>query len=538
MLTIRQLFILISLLYSLVMVIALVAVHAGWIYPEKVEEARRSQQRELSSIDRQIGHFLDEMSIFAQDQATRKEVTNSLLSGAFQTAEDTFTPAYFDRLNIHGLVISDQKGKIVTAYTYENHQVNRLPANQDMTWFSCSAHDAFKGAAPGFGAIGTAPYMMSSASILNNNQQTMGYLTLLRQVNDTVIHSIHQSTGSTIALTETVSTGQLLSDKIQQPKSTLTVCQPCQSGTPAFCLSVHPKLTPPPFIHQEGVITVLLFSLLPMLVSILSLGLLIEPIRKAIAMFEAHGKNGAIEPIHLSSPIKIQEFEQLSNAYNAIAHQVSDQQNRLETLSNTDRLTGIPNRRAFDESVQEAWNRILRRNHSIALVMIDIDYFKIYNDHFGHQAGDDVLKQVAAALRSCSQRADEIVARYGGEEFALIIYINDAVELNNYRQRLKEVISDLNIDHPRSPAGGKLTISAGIAWIKDSGSWLSKMTSGQWVKYADIALYDAKFSGRNCAMIQLIDSKLLETVLNTFEEIQTIRPTEADGHSEQSQPDD
>ena len=155
----------------------------------------------------------------------------------------------------------------------------------------------------------------------------------------------------------------------------------------------------------------------------------------------------------------------------------------LHRMSNTDALTGTANRRHFDDTLTLEWRRALRNTMPLSLVMVDIDYFKPYNDTYGHQAGDELLRRVAQTLQSRLHRAGDLVARYGGEEFAILLLGVDA-------QRAREVAERTRAD---VEALGDVTISAGVATVVPDRD----MSPNDLVSAADAALYEAKRAGRN-----------------------------------------
>ena len=163
----------------------------------------------------------------------------------------------------------------------------------------------------------------------------------------------------------------------------------------------------------------------------------------------------------------------------------------LSCLATTDALTGLPNRRLFDERLTAAWQRARREQSSIALVAIDVDHFKNYNDRFGHPAGDECLKQVAAAI-SAGHREVGGGARLGGEEFGLLLPDIDADAAIIVAERVRSAVERLGLEHPLNP-GGRVTISLGIA----AGSPAHWSDPSDLVRAADEALYEAKTSGRN-----------------------------------------
>jgi diguanylate cyclase (GGDEF)-like protein len=164
---------------------------------------------------------------------------------------------------------------------------------------------------------------------------------------------------------------------------------------------------------------------------------------------------------------------------------------QLETLTITDPLTGLANRRRFAETLTTEWNRALRTCTPIGLAMIDIDYFKSYNDRYGHPAGDHCLCRVATALAG-SVRDTDLAARYGGEEFSFILPNTDYTLALLVAERAQAAVYALKVPHEDNSAGF-VTISAGVSGMAPSTS----KTPSQLIDLADAALYDAKHEGRN-----------------------------------------
>lgn len=165
----------------------------------------------------------------------------------------------------------------------------------------------------------------------------------------------------------------------------------------------------------------------------------------------------------------------------------------LERLSATDGLTGIANRRNFDDTLAREWRRAIRDGSIISLLMCDIDFFKLYNDHYGHLAGDDCLRRIAAALASCARRPADLAARYGGEEFVCLLPATDAPGAMQIAESLRRSVEQLDIPHERSSVAPHVTISVGVATIAPQRGQLPS----ELVRRADERLYEAKKNGRN-----------------------------------------
>ena len=165
---------------------------------------------------------------------------------------------------------------------------------------------------------------------------------------------------------------------------------------------------------------------------------------------------------------------------------------RLKVLSNTDGLTGIGNRRSFDLLLAQEWHRAQRAAQPIALIMLDVDHFKHFNDHYGHLAGDDCLRALAGALRGEIRRSGELVARYGGEEFVVLIPDARPGAALDAARRIQRSVWSLAIEHS-GVAAGIVTFSLGVACLTPQ----RQQTAEALIQGADAALYRAKLLGRN-----------------------------------------
>jgi diguanylate cyclase (GGDEF)-like protein/PAS domain S-box-containing protein len=172
-----------------------------------------------------------------------------------------------------------------------------------------------------------------------------------------------------------------------------------------------------------------------------------------------------------------------------------DLEGKLETLAAIDGLTGLANRRRFDECLQEEWRRACRERTCLALLMIDVDHFKAYNDTFGHQAGDACLRAVARILAAETQRSTDLAARYGGEEFAILLPDTDAAACARMGERIRHALAQAAIPHPRALPFTQVTVSLGGAtcWPAIERS----AVPASLIEAADRVLYAAKHGGRD-----------------------------------------
>lgn len=186
--------------------------------------------------------------------------------------------------------------------------------------------------------------------------------------------------------------------------------------------------------------------------------------------------------------------------------ELMQQAQQLSLLSQQDALTGLANRRYLDETLDNEWRRALRYETPLTIMMVDIDFFKPYNDSLGHLKGDQCLKDIATAISSIAARSGDLVARYGGEEFLLLFPMTNAQQAKIQAERLMNAIKKIAIVHPCSSVSPYVTISVGVATtiprLNDSIS--------AFVSRADHALYQAKTNGRNQYQIALNEEQIVD----------------------------
>ena len=217
-------------------------------------------------------------------------------------------------------------------------------------------------------------------------------------------------------------------------------------------------------------------------VPVLFLSALDEPFDKLRA-FEAGGADYVTKPFHIAEVrARVQVHLRLRRLQQALAES-----------SLTDALTGLANRRRFEEVLAGEWSRAERRNDKLSLLMIDVDHFKRFNDHYGHVAGDECLRRVGRALQGALARSGDFVARYGGEEFVAVLAGLDPAECATQGERLRAAVEQQSIPHEGSTVGPVVSISVGGATLRPQRD----LSTTKLVEMADAALYRAKAAGRN-----------------------------------------
>lgn len=189
----------------------------------------------------------------------------------------------------------------------------------------------------------------------------------------------------------------------------------------------------------------------------------------------------------------VKEVHLIAHAFNVMARTLRNHMDELQRLSSLDGLTGIANRRIFDLQIEKEWTRAQRNRTPLALLIMDIDSFKAYNDSLGHQAGDNCLREVARILQNEMKRPGDTVARYGGEEFAIILPDTDIFGAGVVALNIRNALQDRGLPHPASAVAPVVTLSTGINVIIPN----SLDTIQEFIGGADRALYTVKRNGRN-----------------------------------------
>ncbi|MDD5723085.1 MAG: diguanylate cyclase [Syntrophales bacterium] len=204
-------------------------------------------------------------------------------------------------------------------------------------------------------------------------------------------------------------------------------------------------------------------------------------------------KDENIQDTILMSVERVMEQNRLKIQNLRLRADLEEKNKQLEQMAFLDGLTGIPNRRYFDDFSVQEWGRAIRGKIPFSVILFDIDFFKFYNDTYGHQQGDDCLKKVAGALKDTLERHADFVSRYGGEEFAVVLPNTDMSGACSVAEAMRSTVEALNLPHEKSQTADHVTVSGGIgSVVPREDSELSQLISK-----ADRAMYTAKEKGRN-----------------------------------------
>ena len=514
MLSIRQLFYTLSALYIVLLFSGLLLTRWFWFYPMELSHYTTQQQNELSSLATALTIRQEQLQANVDDYGHWNDTWNFVYKPNRAFLNDNFTTSSMATLNLDAVVITDTEWNLRLAHRLNHTDGELVNAAEFYDWaVQHPDRDDVFGAesTQDIVRIAGAPYLLAISPVLRSDHSgpQAGWLLFFQRIDVEFLNSLSRITRISLRKIAIPGPDEAAIMPLELPITEASpVHQRCIYSSrqePALCFELlHSSLKKPDFISTGTLLVLLILTIIPVALFAALMQLITEPIRKATSLIQRNNFDGLLRPVLFSTPLRVKELRQLRDAFNELVYTARQQQTRLEQLSNTDRLTGIANRRAFDEVLDNTWRRINRHQQQIALVLADIDYFKAYNDHYGHQRGDNALLQVAQALKGCARRTDEIAARFGGEEFVIILYADSAEDMNNIRARLSRCIQELNIPHEDSRVSDILTVSFGIAWIQNSGDWLENYTAEDWLRAADAALYAAKGAGRDRSMLQII----------------------------------
>lgn len=518
MLSVRKLFFSLSIVYCALLLASLLFARWMWFYPAELELQLEQQQHQLHSLTT----ILNLLSEQLQEQATSH--ANSLLPVLTdQDTQKTNKIAAAKR-------ISNRLPNTIAIAFAANHEQQFIYAtkrqqdtlidiiDEPLLALLHNSLDQFitdPAQQPRFIELNQQLYIYALSPILNEaivsspSSSPSGWVGVLQPMTLDTWGAISDIARIQLAPIDMASLNNAATSFFTPLKTSKPQRQRClfdvqQQPLQCFTLT-HLQERPLNFLDQRSLLIFAAIIFFPIFLFSIFLSQVLRPLYKTMAILRDFEQKNLLKPITYSYWLPIKELKELKDIYNRVIAMALRQQQQLEFLSNTDKLTNIPNRRAFDSTFANTWNRLKRHSLSAALVMIDIDLFKPYNDFYGHQQGDNALQLVAAALANCARRTDEIAARYGGEEFVLIVFIENDYELKQFQQRLQQAISKLKIEHAKSTVAPHLTVSAGIAWIQNSGRWIENFLAEDWLKLADDALYQAKSAGRNKQKVTIIN---------------------------------
>ncbi|WP_260579151.1 sensor domain-containing diguanylate cyclase [Vreelandella populi] len=343
-----------------------------------------------------------------------------------------------------------------------------------------------------------SPSMVAVAPIhrLDGSGPSTGWLAKVRLMDDSWIERMEEETGLPITIEQQPTAEAAPFTKIEG--DTIYAQHLLPTHVPAISISVSTQLNRTHYLASLSTIRYLLiwtaFLMLFVIGFVLWLmeRMILKPL-KALAIF---ARQASEEDSRLDSALLCQRNDEIGMLARSFAQQLTRQRElnaELLNLSTHDSLTGLPNRRLFDQRLQAVIRETESSSQPLAVMMLDIDYFKLFNDHYGHQKGDECLQQVAQVLQRIATAHDFLIARTGGEEFSALLPGTSAQHAKHIGQLLHETVYALAFPHLASPVAPYVTISVGIGFFDES----TDTSPSVFMRTADQALYSAKAAGRH-----------------------------------------
>jgi diguanylate cyclase (GGDEF)-like protein len=523
------------------------------IFPSFLEleklEAKENLQRSIHSITREIDHI----DSLCHDWAAWDDTYDFIKSNSEDYIESNLGIETFVDNDLSLVYFYDTNGSVFwgKAYDLNNeeeisiHDFSRdsLPQNHPLVKMDMTVSELADTSVTGIIITDNGPMMVSSRPIITSKNEgpIRGYLIMGQFLNDDLIKSLTEQTRVNFTIyTKLNSPGKTIKtakEKLNDSFSyyieltndkrlNIYTTYPDIAGNPAFLI----KTTIPRDIVLSGLKT-LRFALISLLMAgicvvAVILYLLQRMIFNPITQLTNHtlsiGKTGnfsarlnmkrtdeigtlgrefdrMVEMIEQQTTVMELVNEELTKdiAKRIKAEEALQEANQmLENLAMLDGLTQIANRRRFDEFLVMEWKRMMRAAKPLSLIICDVDFFKLYNDQYGHLAGDDCLRLIAQSIKSQVKRSSDFAARYGGEEFAIILPETNKTGALNIAESIREGIRQLKIPHASSAVDEYVTLSLGVSTLVP----IPELSHDSLVDLADKALYEAKASGRNCSV--------------------------------------
>lgn len=481
-------------------------------YPRELAAVEAHQQRELTSLRQGLQQNREHLLATVRDWAHWDDTYDFVRAPAAHEdyVESNILGETFHLFNLVGIGYYDvdlnpilRRGFDLDAYTWAPFE-KVLP--QDLANIIGSATDGEqKKSLTGWTLTDQGPAEFALEYITTSDEESApaGYLLFVRLISQRQLDDLQAITRLEIAMraagpADTVATVPPLgnSELVEGFQTARNRLLTDPANAPVAVLSIeHDPIATPRAIGAEQLFLLMGLMMVPVLTLTVTDRVLVRPLRRNANRIESMVHSQALKFLPQEAPVY--ELEQIRGAFNRLVEQVQTQQTYLTELSLTDALTGIPNRRAFDWTADNLWRQAMRLHESFLCVLLDIDYFKEFNDALGHPEGDQALRNVADMLVSFSRRSGDFCARLGGEEFALVVLGLSESDARNWIEKLCASVEALSIAHPGSRVSPVLTVSAGVLYIASPGVDSAATSVADLLREADQALYDAKRAGRN-----------------------------------------
>ncbi len=481
------------------------------------ENIKDYQNRELLSLEIALNREFVFLKTLNYDYAVWDDSYDYMTSFDKDYIESNYVDDTFKSLKIDGVFIYDMNFKQVYAHTFDYIQEQpfdlpeldlntRLP-NRTILPYGTNTSERF-----GFLSTEHGPVMFASHAIQRTNKtgESVGSIVFIKKVRESQFAKMAEMAQVKLSYT--------LINKDSAPQRTAVLSDGIQNeeiaterqrtlldinGNPILLMNIKHHHQRIPILFDNYLIIILLMFFIVSLIGFYIVNrFFITPLINGASAINLMLFKNDLQPLYFRN--QFLEMRVLINGFNSLIKEVKKQNEQLEKISKIDELTQIYNRRAFEEIYTTQWQEAHRQKTTLGLMLIDVDYFKFYNDFYGHQEGDSALQAVCRVLKETAQSNNGAAARYGGEEFIMLFNQLSVEQFEAISQQLLLNVKALNLAHKGSKVSNVLTVSVGCAYATAKAMDNEKVTAKLLIKNADVMLYEAKNTGRNRALIKSI----------------------------------
>jgi diguanylate cyclase (GGDEF)-like protein len=494
----------ITIFTAISVVVCFVACYLGfkyiWTYDRHVTQAEELQAEEIERVETIIEFAQLKLGDSMVDYAAWDDMVDFIQSPNEEFVEDSIGVHSYTSQVINGFFVFAPDKTFVWGKTLDVTTNILVDDDRYTQYFPTILNEAkkldtnFVKAIVRFIVIDHEPYFAATTRVCMSDATACdkGYMIFFKKLSKKFAEEVHKATGIQIDIL--VNESNTLN--LHPIENISYISKLDYSGNSGVVIKVYHRVKIPSFIVWEEVFALLAFSIMFYFINLLLAKSLVKPITNANLVLEKFQAQGGFIPDE--SYFISKEMKGFARSINKIMNDLEVSRRELRWQSEHDPLTELSNRRHL-KSRLTAFIDDYHFSH-IALYLVDVDYFKLYNDNLSHMDGDNALKAVAKALEAIKYKGDKIVARFGGEEFCVVFASDEPLDLSEYGQKLKEAVHNLRIPHPYIPVAGREFLSISIGGIQ-----IEKPTMAYYQELfhqADQALYLAKKNGRDQYVVQ------------------------------------
>ncbi|WP_253825815.1 diguanylate cyclase [Vibrio sp. RE86] len=497
-LSIKQLTVLASLMMASLFVFCYLTFRYFWTYDSEVEQALAHQQEEVNRVKTVLDIQKSELARALVDYAAWDDVSDFIEGGDTDFLSDSLNDHTFQSKQLSGVFIFDEKVSLMWGRHYDYIFKKELPFTEIRYKFGPLLVDALKSRTDfitphvKFLVLNNKPTMLATSRVCNSEGHDCdrGFMMFIKPIGSDFIRNLKQATGLDVEV--------LIADdgeaKHRLPVPNVTELEKLDyQNQSTVRVRIQHSIKLPHFITWGELSALFAFAGFMFAFNLAVAHLMVRPIKRARNALNSLGQGELM--VNEQEQFISYEMRDFICRINEVYTQLDEKQQELEWISRHDTLTTVGNRR----SLQQYWQKMLaKEDHGYAcMVLIDIDYFKRFNDHYGHLEGDFVLRKVAQQLEMAETQCDKFVARFGGEEFCILLTSNGQIDAYSEGEALRLAIEKMAISHNHSPIAPVITISVGVADCANK----TLQHQQEILLIADKALYAAKDNGRNGVLV-------------------------------------